>query len=174
MSIKTLFTTVLGAIFLYKAYQKYKEKKEKNDKYKKEAFLIHRDIDPDCQGKPLSVGIFMDNESRTRNKQGIRWGDWGDDIKELVSFSNESNKLIYQFKDNNELIIYNDNNDNNHNNDDKKLMYSFKSPEIGEVVKEIDKHHFSTIKTISMGEISRDLDQLMTFSKHFYRYSEIK
>lgn len=68
-------------------------------------FIIDRIIDGDCLGKPLFIGVHKDPiKSNSISSQGIRLGEDGE-IKRLISFRNESNKLIYTFEDNTGLTL---------------------------------------------------------------------
>ena len=68
-------------------------------------FIIDRIIDGDCLGKPLFIGVHKDPiKSNSISSQGIRLGEDGE-IKRLISFRNESNKLIYTFEDNTGLNL---------------------------------------------------------------------
>ncbi len=113
-------------------------------------FTIDRLIDPDCAGKPLSIGVNSRvNPDNMLSHQGIRLGQDGE-IKRLVSFVKADNALIYNFEENTRLTLSKNNNTN-------KIMYSFEMPN-KTVVKEMDDRVVAMYKTIGMS--SSELDRI--------------
>lgn len=166
-SFSTFSKIVIGATATYSLWSLWKlYNKDKNNK---NVFLIHRDIDPNCNGKPLSVGVSMRNDKNPKKRQGIRWGDDGE-IKSFISFSHINHqRMTYHFEDSTVLTIYKGINHHvstvthsDHIENVEKVMYNFTSPETGEINKEIDENYFGTLKSLSMGEASGDLDEMFS------------
>lgn len=159
-SFSTFSKIVIGATATYSLWSLWKNVRK--DRFTtKNTFLIHRTIDPNCNGKPLSVGVSMrsmvDNKN-PKKRQGIRWGDDGK-IKSFISFSHiNCQRMTYHFEDSTVLTIYKGE-DSEHT---EKVMYNFTSPETGEINKEIDENYFGTLKSLSMGEASGDLDEMFS------------
>lgn len=152
-----LTALAVGSLIIGKRY--YEQRKLRNwaqnyinetDRRYNNCFIIDRLIDPNCDGKPLSIGINTNQVPlNLMSRQGIRLGEDGN-IKHLVSFLKVNNGLVYNFEDNTNLTL-------TKNEKSNKITYSFQTT--GKtVVKEMDDSVINRFKTIGMD--SKELDSI--------------
>jgi hypothetical protein len=111
-------------------------------------FRIERLIDPNCNGKRLTIGITTrSNPYNALSNQGIRLGK-DEPIKHLVSFVRTNNALLYVFENNTFLTL-------TKNSTTNKIVYSLETPET-KFSKEIDDDILRMYKTIDMESTQLD------------------
>ena len=122
---------------------------------RKEYFIIER---PVIDG--INIGILSNVPYQNINNQGIRVSEFGNDVRRLVKYSGDGEKLFYKFEKNTKLTIY---------REDNVIMIHLEAN--GNTIKTyLGKFAIRLYQPIGIKGVSDDLDKIYWFIRNNNEY----